>query len=167
MTVGQTLDALLSSWDELSTVQVYVVTVSIMIVASFIILSPPPTNDSNAAAASAMQQQLEEAQSRVAAMAKSSRPAQQKPAWHGWVRLLNFVALATFLISLVAFFSDATHYSADKPILYRFLIGWSMYLCYFFSFSGVSLLYDSLEEAEQQQSRCVAATTGWSIVKEV
>jgi hypothetical protein len=161
MTVGQTLDALLSGWDGMSTVQVYVVTVSIMIVASFIILSPPPTNDDNAAV---LQAQMA-AQSRVAVVGKSSRPTLRKPAWHGWVRLLNFVALATFLISLVAFFSDATLYSADKPILYRFLIGWSIYLCYFFSFSGVSLLYDSLEEAEQQQqSRFVAPITSRSMV---
>jgi hypothetical protein len=154
MTAGMRLDAFLdvlsTSIDAVTSTHVYLFTVAVMIVASFIMLStgqldqPEPNNIAVA----------RDEKVTSAAPTKSSN----KPAWYAYVRFMNFAFLACFLASLVAFFQRASIFNAETPILYKFLIGWSIYLGYFFSFSGVSLLYDSLEEVDQQ-SRYVSRST--------
>jgi hypothetical protein len=146
MTVGMRLDAFLDAlstrMDAVTSTHVYLFTVAVMIIGSFLLLSTG---------------QLDQPETKNIAIARVEKvsvapvkKASDKPAWYAYVRFMNFTLLACFLASLVAFFQRASIFNSETPILYKFLIGWSIYLGYFFSFSGVSLLYDSLEEVDQQ-----------------
>lgn len=131
ITLGARLDQFLNHCQELSSMELYIGTVTLMALAALIVLYPAGVNHEEEAAKEA----------KPVALSKPSRPL---PVWHVYVRFVNFFLLACFLASLVAFFSRVPDAS---PIVYRYLLGWSAYLVYFFSFSGVSLLYDMEEEA--------------------
>jgi quinol-cytochrome oxidoreductase complex cytochrome b subunit len=140
MTVGMRLDAFLDNMGSLANKHVYLITIVVMIVASFLIMS---TGQSD---------QPEPKKFVVAQSEKVSTPttASYKPSWYVYVRFLNFTFLVCFLASIVEFFWHASIYSSETTVMYKFLIEWSIYLSYYFSFSGVSLLYDSLEKVDQQ-----------------
>lgn len=163
-TLGLRLDAALAraaaAADALSSTQLYVATVTVMVLVSFAVLSPAHPAHRSGNGAEERREEPGAANSTTTANDNSgshtSSRGAVKPAWHGCLRTVNFAALACFLASLVAFFNNAQAYSAQAPILYKFLLGWSAYLGYFFSFSGVSLLYDSLDEDKVEAAAAAA-----------
>jgi hypothetical protein len=133
MTPGARLDQFLNHFQQLSSMELYIGTVTLMALAALIVLYPAGVSHE------------EETTKEKPPVALTTKPSRPLPAWHGYVRLVNFFLLACFLASLVAFF---TRVPDASPILYRYLLGWSAYLVYFFSFSGVSLIYD-MDQEEQ------------------
>lgn len=154
-TIGMQIDNMLESLNHLSSTQLYIITVTFMAVATFLILSPAGTpllnSDVDVTKATPTKPQQLSRTSTTAA-----------PAIYGYLRMINFMGLACFLASLVAFFNNAEAYSSSSPILYRFLIGWSAYLAYFFSFNGVSIIYDNLDPVVVEEAGSAIMTSNRS-----
>lgn len=78
-----------------------------------------------------------------------------QPKWH-ILKMTNVIFTVVFLSSVIQFMSDATAYLNDSNALLSFLVIWSLCLCYFFGFFGISFieLDDFVDEnvpAPQQQ----------------
>ncbi|KAK1747940.1 hydroxymethylglutaryl-CoA reductase (NADPH) [Skeletonema marinoi] len=72
-----------------------------------------------------------------------------QPKWH-ILRLTNYVVTFGFLLSVLKFASNATTYLDDSTSLLQFLIIWSISMCYFFGFFGISFIeLDELESEPQ------------------
>ena len=143
VTLGMRLDAALESLDNLSSTQLYLLMVTIMVSFAFAVLGAnPATGLPNAPPPPPEQLQK----------ISSSKPV-EKPAWHGVVRFFNLTVIACFIISMVVFFLNGMDYSENIPVLYHFLLGWSAFLVYFFSFSGISLFYDNMQDMEEQEKQ--------------
>ena len=147
VTLGMRLDSALEYVDTLSSTQLYVLTCTIMVAVSFAVLSAHPDMQNS----STEDEQLTTALKNNSS-SSSSKPT-EKPKWHGVLRFCNLSIIACFLISIVAFFLNGTAYSQDTSILYCFLLGWSAFLGYFFSFSGISLFYDNIQNMEEQEQQ--------------
>ncbi len=57
------------------------------------------------------------------------------------------LVVVAFACSVAEFSLNATAYWSDSNVLCKFLIAWSLLLCYFFGFFGVMFVHD-LEDAE-------------------
>ena len=143
-TIGMQIDNILESLHHLSSTQLYIITVTFMALATFLILSPAGTPLLNSNVDDVVTK-INTTKSTNTTKPNSNPSTSATPAIYGYIRMINFIGLACFLASLVAFFNNAEAYSSSSPILYRFLIGWSAYLAYFFSFNGVSIIYDNLD----------------------
>mmetsp|Transcript_31331 Transcript_31331/g.36128 ORF Transcript_31331/g.36128 Transcript_31331/m.36128 type:complete len:666 (-) Transcript_31331:63-2060(-) len=62
-----------------------------------------------------------------------------QPRWDV-LKILNFVAVLSFILSVVKFASDFSTYVADSSTLVIFLGVWSGFLCYFLGFFGMSFI---------------------------
>jgi len=62
-----------------------------------------------------------------------------QPKWH-ILKMANYIATTVFLLSVLQFMSDATAYLNDSNALLSFLVIWSLCLCYFFGFFGISFI---------------------------
>jgi hypothetical protein len=128
-TLGMRLDAAIQALDSISSTYLYVLIVGLTVFVSFLVLG------------SANYSEVPEMQF------SNSRPKPNKtgpqPRWHifGWV---NFVTVALFVWSVGDFAINAQHYlnNSDSSILLKFLLGWSVLLCYFFGFFGISFVHD-------------------------
>jgi len=69
-----------------------------------------------------------------------------QPKWH-ILKGLNIAAMVGFIVSLAKFVANASTYLNDSTSLFRFLVLWSIFLCYFFGFFGISFVEaDDLSE---------------------
>lgn len=73
-----------------------------------------------------------------------------EPRWHLF-RWVNVIVVVAFACSVADFSINATAYWNDSNVLCKFLIGWSLLLCYFFGFFGIMFIHD-LEDAETTPS---------------
>ena len=72
-----------------------------------------------------------------------------QPKWH-ILRLTNYIVTFGFLLSVLKFASNATTYLDDSTSLLQFVIIWSISMCYFFGFFGISFIeLDELENEPQ------------------
>lgn len=69
-----------------------------------------------------------------------------EPRWHLF-RWVNMLVVIAFACSVAEFSLNTTAYWNDSNVLCKFLIGWSLLLCYFFGFFGIMFIHD-LEDAE-------------------
>lgn len=69
-----------------------------------------------------------------------------EPRWHLF-RWVNMIVVVAFACSVADFSLNATAYWNDSNVLCKFLIAWSLLLCYFFGFFGIMFIHD-LEDAE-------------------
>ena len=73
-----------------------------------------------------------------------------QPKWH-ILRLTNYIVTFGFLLSVLKFASNATTYLDDSTSLLQFVIIWSISMCYFFGFFGISFIeFDELENNDPQ-----------------
>jgi len=82
---------------------------------------------------------------------KSKRPInkdQPEPKWHV-LKILNFAAVISFVTSILYFASDLPTYLNDSSTLLKFMAGWSVFLCYFIGFFGISFV-DADELCEEE-----------------
>lgn len=87
-----------------------------------------------------------------ASVSSSDEP---QPKWH-ILRLTNYVVTFGFLLSVLKFASNASTYLDDSTSLLQFLIIWSICMCYFFGFFGISFIeLDDLESEPQNHQHKV------------
>jgi len=68
----------------------------------------------------------------------------RQPRWHIF-KYVNVVATLAFTASVAQFGLHSSYYMEHQGMLMNFLIGWSVFLCYFFGFFGISLIYNDIE----------------------
>jgi hypothetical protein len=125
--LGMKLDALLQQVDSLSSTTLYAVIVGITVVVSFLLLGSgvqdvPPVHSVS-----------------PPALKKPLNSQGPQPKWFV-LRWLNYAAMFGFAVSVLSFGMHAQTYMKDSSAMVRFLVGWSLFLCYFFGFFGISFV---------------------------
>jgi len=118
--VGMKLDSLLQHVDSLSSTTLYAVIVGITVVVSFVLLGSGVQDVPQVSSSPSLEK---------------SRSASQGPQPKWFVlRWLNYAATVGFCVSVLSFTMHAQTYVKDSAAMFRFLLGWSLFLCYFFGF---------------------------------
>jgi len=125
--LGMKLDALLQQVDSLSSTTLYAVIVGITVVVSFLLLG------------SGVQDVPPVLSAAPPALKKPSSSQGPQPKWFV-LRWLNYAAMVGFAVSVLSFGMHAQTYMKDSSAMVRFLVGWSLFLCYFFGFFGISFV---------------------------
>lgn len=161
-TLGMQIDALLDEIDSLSSTQLYAIIVAVTVVISFVLLGThnAPEDDillgsSKSSARSSRTSASASSPSKDKLSSKQS--SGPEPRWHIF-RWINWLAIIAFLISVVEFGCNFTRYlhSSDNTVLFQFLVGWSIFLAYFFGFFGVSFVHD-IHAADNQRTDAAKA----------
>lgn len=151
-TIGQRLDALLESIDSVPSLQLYAAIVT-SVVFSFVILN---TGSHNAGLFQNNEQQrtISSSQRKGSPTMKSNtanytntsfdrtKDNDQNQPQIKWylLKTLNFAVAISFVISITKFSSDASTYITDSISILKFLCAWSLCLCYFLGFFGMSFV---------------------------
>jgi hypothetical protein len=162
-TLGMRLDAMIDQIDNLSSTQLYGVIVAVTVGLCVVLLGTgsthldfpqPPTENDNANA-------ITKPVPVVGATTKG-----RQPRWHifKWV---NYLAVAAFLWSVCTFCLNASQYLDSQGVLVKFLIGWSVFLLYFFGFFGVSLIHEDIPKEEPTTPTTTASTAASASVRYV
>lgn len=160
MTLGMRLDAMIAQVDRLSSTQLYGVIVLATVGICVVLLG---TGGSNLDLHQQQQTQQQQKQhQRTADGDGPTKPAPpttaddgvRQPRWHifKWV---NYLAVAAFLWSVCTFCLNASKYlhHESQGVLVRFLVGWSVFLLYFFGFFGVSLIHEDIPQEQPQKQQ--------------
>jgi hypothetical protein len=126
-TIGMRLDAFLSGLDSLPSTHLYALIVAVTVVISFSLLGSGGVQEEVCATPISLPMQ------------KKEPPSGPQPKWFV-LKWLNYFTVAAFLASVAHFTWNAQAYLQDSGYLLRFLIGWSLFLCYFFGFFGISFV---------------------------
>jgi len=140
ITLGMRLDTLIDQINSLSPTQLYTVTVLSSLLACFLLLPksprvPPPSQP----------------------ISTKGTPTPE-PKWY-ILNVLNGIAAISFIVSVIVFMSDASVYLSDSFAIVKFLCGWSVFLCYFFGFFGISFVDAEMLQEEEDDESPVAPTT--------
>ncbi len=79
---------------------------------------------------------------------RSINKDQPEPKWHV-LKIMNFAAVGSFISSILYFASDLPTYLNDSSTLLKFIAAWSVFLCYFIGFFGISFV-DADELCEEE-----------------
>jgi hypothetical protein len=164
-TLGMQIDAVLDEIDSLSSTQLYAIIVAVTVVISFVLLGTHNAPDEvilstgTSASSSSSSPMKEKPTSAV-----SSGP---EPRWHIF-RWINWLAITAFIVSVVEFGWNASTYlhSADSSVLFQFLVGWSVFLGYFFGFFGVSFVHDIHAADAEEQLASADANNNTTVTQE-
>lgn len=141
---------------EFSTTQLYVTVIVVSISFSFYLLNSGGSsaltminNHDESAASCSLNKPKTVKKEQFSSSSTSNSP---EPKWH-ILKITNYVAATGFLLSVLQFASDASTYLNDSTSLLQFLGVWSVFLCYFFGFFGISFieLDDFVVDDQQQQ----------------
>lgn len=127
-TIGTKLDRLISELDSVSPLSLYGAIVAFTIVISFSLVGSAPTSDLDAP--------VEVRGNKKGEQVVTTGP---QPKWFV-LKWLNYVSVFAFLVSVITFSWNAQSYLQDSDSLFKFLIGWSLFMCYFFGFFGISFV---------------------------
>lgn len=137
-TLGMRLDTALGHLEALKTTQVYyaLIVIAVTVVISFGVLGSP--------------REMPEIQIREypKRQSRSHPPNAREPRWHIF-RWVNYAAVTVFCWSVADFALHWHEYLHSDNVLLQFLFGWSVLLCYFFGFFGVSFVHDTVVEPEE------------------
>jgi hydroxymethylglutaryl-CoA reductase (NADPH) len=91
---------------------------------------------------------------RAATSVSVSENDEPEPRWH-ILKATNYAAAILFTLSVLQFASNASTYLNDSTSLLQFLFVWSIFLCYFFGFFGISFieLDDFVDQQPSQQAQ--------------
>mmetsp|Transcript_6910 Transcript_6910/g.9903 ORF Transcript_6910/g.9903 Transcript_6910/m.9903 type:complete len:591 (-) Transcript_6910:107-1879(-) len=121
-------EGLMTRIDSLSSTELYGLIVAVTVVISFSLIGSAPSS----ADVSSMPDTSE---------LKSTRPKDSGPQPKWFVlKWLNYFFVGAFLLSVANFSLNAQAYLQESTSLLKFLIGWSLFLCYFFGFFGISFV---------------------------
>jgi len=169
-TWGMRLDAFLSqmdstmvSIDNLSSTQLYGLIVVVTAVVSFSILGFGNNEceyDAVGELHKAPQQQTTTTNNNSSSSSKknSSYNKRKEPKWFV-LKYLNYVAALTFVASIGMFSWNAQAILKDPTTLLQFLMGWSVFLCYFLGFFGISFVDPDDLFASDNAAASVTTTT--------
>ena len=138
MTLGMRLDSLISQVDNLSPTQLYGLIVAATVGLCFILLGSGNVQD------------VQIVSHPPKSMSNSKLDKGPQPRWHIF-RWINYLFIAAFLWSVATFAVNASTYlhNDSQGVLLRFLFGWSVFLCYFFGFFGISFVHDITDDDHQ------------------
>jgi len=151
-TLGMRLDAIISHIDRLPSSQLYGVIVAATIGLCVVLLG---TGNSNLE----LQQQQRQHQQKMMNADDLKKPTNNRianvggkqPKWHIF-KWINYLAVGAFLWSVYTFCSNASQYlhHESQGVLVQFLVGWSVFLLYFFGFFGISLIHEDIPKEEDE-----------------
>mmetsp|Transcript_24716 Transcript_24716/g.51296 ORF Transcript_24716/g.51296 Transcript_24716/m.51296 type:complete len:641 (-) Transcript_24716:113-2035(-) len=144
-TIGKHIDAVIAKIDSLPSSYVYTLAIAASLTFSFYLLNSGGGSNS-------MQMEPHGDVDRASAIKKPKQKSRRsldepQPKWH-ILKLTNYVATSGFLLSVLKFVSNASMYLNDSTSLLQFLTIWSIFLCYFFGFFGISFI--ELDDFEQE-----------------
>ena len=129
VTIGMHLDAMLDRLDSLSSTQLYGIIVLATVGVSFLLLGSGGSAVDDVAFVKAPQSNPT---NRIV-------PKGRQPKWH-ILKWLNYAAIVGFVASVAKAAMHASGYLEDSFSLVQYLVGWSLFLCYFFGFFGISFI---------------------------
>ena len=137
MTLGMRLDSLIATLDHLSSTQLYALIVVATVGICLVVLGTGNHEDDNVVhspPAASVSSPIKPSNNNNASTAG--------PQPRFWIfKYVNVAVSLVFLASILQFAFNASDYMEH---LNSFLIGWSVLLCYFFGFFGVSLIHTDL-----------------------
>lgn len=158
-TVGMQIDAAIASLETLSTTQLYATVIAVSLVFSFYLLN---SGGGSSALKMMDEDNIGEKDSLRKPKAFRKMPSTTsasdgpEPRWH-ILRITNYVVATGFILSVLQFAANASAYLNDSTSLLQFLSVWSLFLCYFFGFFGISFIelddFVDQEPSHQQQSQ--------------
>ncbi len=157
-TIGRHIDAVIAKLDSLPSSYIYALAIAASLTFSFYLLNSG--GGSNSIPMNPHDDVDGERAIKIPKQKKSQRSSDEpQPKWH-ILKLTNYVATSGFLLSILKFASNASMYLNDSTSLLQFLTLWSIFLCYFFGFFGISFieLDDFEQEAPLQHKAPVSAT---------
>ena len=136
-TLGMRLDSTLAHLEALKTTQVYyaLIVIAVTVIISFGVLGSPRELP---------EIHMQEVPQRRTKLQQNGR----EPRWHIF-RWVNYIAVTLFCWSVADFAVHWHVYLHSENVLVQFLFGWSVLLCYFFGFFGVSFVHDTVVEPEE------------------
>jgi len=148
-TIGMQLDAMIAQIDALPSTQLYGLIVAATVGLCVVVLG---TGNSN----------LEMEQHDLKKPKMVPVDGGKQPNWQIF-KVINYIAVAAFLYSVFMFCSNASKYlhHESQGVLAQFLVGWSVFLMYFFGFFGVSLIHEDIPsevDSVPSQPKSVAPT---------
>mmetsp|Transcript_20110 Transcript_20110/g.43661 ORF Transcript_20110/g.43661 Transcript_20110/m.43661 type:complete len:622 (+) Transcript_20110:212-2077(+) len=147
-TVGMQIDAVIAQFQTVSTTQLYATVIAVSLAFSFFLI-----NSGGGSSALTMMDREDggEQAPKKKKQQQQRRASAPEPKWH-ILKITNYVATTGFLLSVLQFASNASTYLNDSTSLLQFLGVWSIFLCYFFGFFGISFIeLDDFEDPQQQQ----------------
>lgn len=123
--------------DSLSSTQLYVLLVTLTVGVSFILLGTSSSSEPPRLGPSAATNEKNQ----------GKRRSGPEPRWHLF-SYVNYAIVAAFGWSVFEFFHSYALYTQNTQLLLRFLVAWSVCLCYFFGFFGVSFVHSLREEED-------------------
>ena len=141
-TIGMRLDAMIDQVDNLSSTQLYGIIVAAT-VGLCVVLLGTGHHHSNLDLHNAK----DDLGLKKPIVTTATTSTGRQPRWHifKWV---NYLAVAAFLWSVCTFCLNASQYlhHESQGVLVQFLVGWSVFLLYFFGFFGVSFIHEDIKE---------------------
>lgn len=143
-TIGTRLDQLIAEVETMPSTQLYAILFAASVAFSFFLLNcGNPVRNSAPPSASIIGEKTIPVRPRS--------PNEPQPKWF-ILKRLNYAMVIGFLLSIGMFASNATIYMDDSSKLIQFLIFWSVFLCYFFGFFGISFVDADEIMAESEAS---------------
>ena len=154
-TLGERLDDLVDRIDSIPSTQLYIAAVVTSVVFSFMLLNSGGSDGMVDPA------RIPDSIARLPPVQRKKRQGsgeddEPEPKWH-ILTILNYAAVTSFTSSVLYFATDASRFLADSASLLKFITGWSVFLCYFFGFFGISFVdADGLFAREDEQDEVAA-----------
>lgn len=144
MTIGMKLDKLISKIDGLPPTQLYGLIVGATLMICFVVLGSGVNDDVDVLKAPTKNKVK---RTPVKTACSNNIP---QPKWHifHWI---NYCIIGAFGGSVGYFWLNASDYIDSSTLLLKFLIGWSICLCYFFGFFGVSFVHDIATDSSEEE----------------
>ena len=151
-TIGMKLDAVLSQVDELSSTQLYGLIVAATVTLCVFLLGTGSNTDVELATTNNKMNTTNDDGLKKPRNSASTSSATRQPRWHIF-KWINYLASAAFLSSVGMFCMNASEYlhHESQGVLVQFLVGWSVFLMYFFGFFGISLIHEDIPKDDNEE----------------
>jgi hypothetical protein len=156
------IDTVISQLQTVSTTQVYATVIAVSLAFAFFLLNSGGGSSAFAIKENESSDPLRKPMAPMVRKQQQQRAASTpEPKWH-ILKITNYVAATGFLLSVLQFASNASTYLNDSTSLLQFLSVWSVFLCYFFGFFGISFVelddfadqpLSSQQQQQQQQQQ--------------
>ena len=156
MTIGMRIDAAIASLESLPRTNpeiLYATLIGASLIFSFAVIN---SGTGSPMAMPMPEDGYKDSLNKPKKISNPSEPDEPQPKWH-ILRLTNYVVTFGFLLSVLKFALNATTYLEDSTSLLQFLFIWSISMCYFFGFFGISFVeLDELECEPQNHQHQMA-----------
>ena len=146
-TVGMLIDSVIAEVQNVTTTQLYATVITVSLAFAFFLINSGGGNpaaltsiteeDTSSAADSLKKNNM--VVPRRAQTQRGVTSSTPEPKWH-ILKIMNYIIATGFTLSVLQFASNATTYLNDSTSLLQYLTIWSISLCYFFCFFGISFI---------------------------